>query len=639
MKQSSAAPRNRTQLAAIATLLVLVTLWAYRDLRTHEFLLYDDNEYVVEHPVIRKGISWEGIVFVFTQPHHATWHPLTGLSHLLDVSLFGLSAPAHLAVNLALHCASTVLMFVLWHQLLGSLATSVWIAGAFALHPLHVESVAWVAERKDVLSTCLALAALLAYVRGVRLRSAGPRYLATLCFTAALLAKPMVVTLPLLMLFLDAWPLGRVRLGESTARDWWALVEEKFVFLLLAGVVGGITVWAQATSGAVEPLAASPLSFRVANACVAYAMYLRDLVWPRALAVFYPRQTLTIVQVAPAVALLAALTAAAWVSRTRAPWLWVGWLWYLTAIAPVSGLLQVGDQARADRFTYLALTGIVAAVGWQVHTWVRGRRALEVATGFLATVILAVWTGLAAGQVRHWRNTETLFRRALAVTELNHVAHANLGAYLLRQGRTEEALEHLQQAIALRPYDPLARMNLGVAAAERGRWQQAVEHYQAVLAVKPNHVSANFNLALALAQLGQLEAARRHLETAVREDPYHAKAQVALGNVLLNQGDSDAAILAYERAIAAEPGLLAAHAQLAIALEQLGHVDRALVHYREVTRLAPQDPRAWFNLAAALRDANRPEQAREAFVQALRLAERFGDPEVATRAREALEGR
>ncbi len=629
--------KERFLVPATAALLVLVTAWTYRDLRIHDFLLYDDNEYVVEHPVIRKGVTWEGLVYVFTQPHHATWHPLTGLSHLVDVSLFGLSAPAHLAVNLAWHCANAVLLFLLGRQLLGSIGASFWIAGAFALHPLHVESVAWVAERKDVLSTFFALVALLAYVdfvRSGRRRSWRMMYAA---YAAALLAKPMVVTLPLLLLLLDVWPLERVPLGQSSATEWRRLVQEKLPWFALAFVVGLATIATQAARGAVEPLEASPLSFRIGNACIAYVLYLRDTLWPARLAVFYPRQSLTLDEFAPAAALLAGMTAVAWICRLRYPWMWVGWLWYLLTIAPVSGILQVGDQARADRFTYLSLTGIFLMVACLVRAWAKGKPVRQLLAFVVGAAVLALWALLTASQTRHWRNTETLFRRALQVTEGNHVAHANLGAYLLRQGRTEEALEHLHHAIALRPHDPLARLNLGVAAANRGRWQEAATHYRALLAANPKHVSANFNLALVLLELGQPEAARHHLNVALEEDPRHSKARVLLGNLLLEAGDTQAAIAAYRAAIAIDPSSLAAHAQLAMALERTGDVDRALDHYREVTRLAPNDPRAWFNLAAALRDAKKATQARQAFAQALALAEQAGDLEVSNRAREALQ--
>ncbi|GIW43550.1 MAG: O-GlcNAc transferase [Candidatus Binatia bacterium] len=621
---------------ALGLVLATATLWAYADLRTHEFLLYDDNEYVSEHPVIRRGLSWEGIVYVFTQPHHATWHPLTGLSHLLDVTLFGLSAPAHLAVNLAFHIANALLLFALWWRLLDSAAVSFWIAAAFALHPLHVESVAWVSERKDVLSTCLALLATHAYVGWVRQPTGWRWWSVAGWYVAALLAKPMVVTLPLLLLLLDFWPLRRTQAQRPWFEQWWRLAREKTALFVLAFAFGVITIAAQTSRGAVEPLAASPLSFRLANACLAYALYLRDLVWPLGLAVFYPRRAVSGTELALAISVLAATTTIAWVWRRRCPWLWVGWLWYVIALAPVAGLVQAGDQARADRFTYLALTGIFVAVGWQTREWVaRGRWAAR-GSCVAGMVLIGWWSARTAVQVRYWRNTETLFRHALEVTENNHVAHANLGADLLRQGRVDEAFFHLDRALAIRPYDPLARLSLGAAYAARGQWNEALDNYRQVLAVRPNHVSANFNAALVLMEIGQRDAARQHLEVALREDPHHSKAWVALGRILLDSNERDPAIAAYRRALEIDPRSVAAHAQLAVALEQAGNTEEALVHYREVTRLVPQDARAWFNLAAALRDAQRLAQAKEAFAQALAVAERTGEREVAARVREAL---
>lgn len=622
---------------AWCVVLVVWTLWAYRDVRTHDFLLFDDNEYVTEHPVIRQGLHWDGVVYVFTQPHHATWHPLTGLSHLLDVTLFGLSAPAHLAVNVALHTGNAVLLFLLLARLLHSRLTSFWIAAAFALHPLHVESVAWVSERKDVLSTFFALLAAHSYVTAVRSPPQRRWWRAThVLFALALLAKPMVVTLPVLLLLLDDWPLQRVAAQGGVLARWWPRVREKSALFALALAVGLVTIAAQSHRGAMEPLAASPLPYRIGNAVVAYASYLRDLVWPLSLAVFYPRHPLDTLQLAVSLLVLAGITATAWFTRRTHPWGWVGWCWYIAAIAPVSGLLQVGDQARADRFTYLALVGVFLWIANEVREQTRAHTWAGMAAATAGLACLLWWGTRTARQTELWRNTETLFRHALAVTHNNHVAHANLGAYLLRQGRTEEALQHLQAAVALRPYDPLARLNLGVAAANRGDWEDAAAHYLALLAVNPDHVSANFNLALAWRQLGRHEEARRHVERALRADPHHAKAHVLRGDLLREEGDFAAALAAYRAAVAADPTLVAAHAQLAALLEALGQRDEALAHYRQAVHLAPNDPRAWFNLAAALHDAGDAEAARSAFTRALQVAEATGDHDVAMRARQAL---
>jgi len=622
--------------AVLCVVLVAATVWAYRDIVTHEFLLFDDNEYVTEHPMIRRGLGWEAVVYVFTQPHHATWHPLTGLSHLLDVTLFGLSAPAHLAVNLAWHCANAVLLFTLWWRLLGTWTVAFWIAAAFALHPLHVESVAWVSERKDVLSTFFALAAIHTYVTWVR-QPQELWWVATAVFFAlGLLAKPMVVTLPLLLLLMDFWPLGRVPQTGSAWARWWPLAREKTLLWVFALGATVVTLAVQSARGAVEPLAASPVSYRLANALVAYALYLRDTVWPLGLAVFYPRRPLGWAESLAAAGLLAGISTVAWKIRRQAPWALVGWLWYLVCIAPVSGLLQAGDQARADRFTYLALTGIFLWAGGEARRWAAQRPLRVAIAGFAAVATVAGWTVLTDVQVRHWKNTETLFRHALAVTRENHVAHANLGAYLLRQGRTADALVHLHEAVRLRPFDALARLNLGVAAASQGKWEEAIQHYRSLLAVRPDHVSGNFNLALALLQVGQRSEARARLEAALRVDPQHAKARVVLGDLLQENGELEQAVRSYRQALAADPDLLPAHVQLARALEREGKIDEALAHYREATRLAPSDPRTWFNLAAALHDAGRTGPAREAFLQARAVAERIGDREVAERARQAL---
>lgn len=637
-RAASAVPSRRVVLGFFGV--VLLTLAAYRDIAQHEFLNYDDNEYVTEHPVIRRGLHWEGLLWAVTHFHHATWHPLTTLSHMLDCSVFGLDAPAHLRVNLFLHLANTGLLFWLFYRTTGAPGPSLWIAGAFALHPLHVESVAWVAERKDVLSTLFGLLSSLAYVRYAWEPTRGRYVAALLCFVLALLSKPMVVTLPLLWLLLDWWPLRRV---PAAQRDMWSrwrfLVFEKLPFLLCSLVIGLVTIATQQRAGALEPLAESPLPERLSTAAVALVAYLRDCLWPARLAVFYPRQPIALVSVAGSLALLGSLTALAIRYRHRAPYVFVGWLWYLFGILPVSGLIQVGDQARADRFTYLPLVGIFLAVAFLVREWARAGRLRQRGVVVVAAAILLVWTCVSANQVEVWRNSQTLFRHALRVTQANHVAHANLGADLLSRGSLREARQHLHAALRLRPALPLALISLGVLEEREGNLDVAADLYQRVLALNPNHVTGNFNLALLLRARGDREAALRHVQRAIEVDASHAKAQVLLGDLLWERGDADGAITAYRRAIAGRPDLVAAHNQLALALEGSGRREEAIEFYRNVVRLAPEDPRAHFNLGAALKDLGHAPEAEASFQMALTLAEAQGAANIARAAREALADR
>ncbi len=640
---SRSAPANHTrtdwlQRSAVFAVLALVAA-AYHDLARHEFLNFDDNEYVSEHPIVRRGLSWEGLVWAFTRYHHASWHPLTSLSHLLDCSLFGLHAPAHLAVNLLLHVANVWLLFRVLQEGTAAWWASLWVAAAFGLHPLHVESVAWVSERKDVLSTFFALLSSWAYVRYTRRQKLGWYWPALGAFAAALLSKSMVVTLPILWLLFDFWPLGRApwSLRQPHRRAWQGLVLEKVPFLLAALAVGVITLSTQRAAGAMEPLEASPLGARLANFTVAYVSYIRDLVWPFGLAVFYPRQALSNHLVASCALLLLGITGGACLWARSHPHFAVGWFWYAFSLLPVSGLVQVGDQARADRFTYLPLVGVFLALAFAARQWAGGdgnRRLLCAAAG--STLLVFGWLPRTAQQVQVWRNTETLFRHALAVTTNNHVAHANLGAFLLERGRRQEARQHLEAALRLRPLMPLARLSLGALEAREGNLDAAIRHYRAVLLHDPEHVSANFNMALALRALGERDAALEHVRRALAVDPTHAKASVLWGDLLAERGDLKGAQAAYRQALRYQPRLAAAHNQLAMVLEAAGHQDEALVHYQRVVELAPDDPRAHYNLAAALRDAGHEAQARARFEAALGLAEQRGDEQVARDARAAL---
>jgi tetratricopeptide (TPR) repeat protein len=386
-----------------------------------------------------------------------------------------------------------------------------------------------------------------------------------------------------------------------------------------------------------EPLAASPLGQRLANAVVAYAMYLRDALWPAGLAVFYPRAQWPGSWVAASLAVLLAITAAALSRVERAPYWIVGWAWYLLGILPVSGIVQVGDQARADRFTYLPLAGLFLAAAVSAEHWAQQVAVRRGAVALAGGGILLAWAGATSEQVRVWRNTETLFRHALQVTRDNHVAHANLGAYLVERGRGAEARPHLEEALQLRPLSPLAHISLGVLEMQEGNLAAAEQHFHDVLAALPEHGAAHFNLALVLRARGDRSGAIEHVQRALARQPDHAKGLVLLGDLLAEGGQVAAAEEAYRKALRAKPDLAAAHNQLALLLEARGRSEEALAHYRELVRLAPDDARAHFNLAAALRDHGQQQEARTHFRRALEIAERQGDPHLAANARAALE--
>jgi tetratricopeptide (TPR) repeat protein len=488
---------------ALPSLLVAAVVAVYAQVVGFEFVEWDDPAYVTENPAVRAGLTWPGVVWAFTRAHAANWHPLTWLSHMLDVDLFGTWAGGHHLTSLLLHALNTALVFRLWQVATGAVWPSALVAALFGLHPLHVESVAWVSERKDVLSTCAILLALLAWVRFVR-TGRHAKYVEALAWcAAALLAKPMAVVVPGLLVLLDVWPLAR--LGAGVRR----LVVEKLPFVALAALASLVTVTVQRGGGAVAATGALGLGARVSNALVAYVAYLVDTVWPAGLSFFYPYPThLPAWQPLVAALLLLGITAAAVAAWRSYPYLLVGWLWYVGTLVPVIGLVQVGDQARADRYTYLPLVGIFVAVAWgAVALAERWRISWRALAGAAAAVLLACGV-LTAAQARTWRTSAALFEHALAVDPANPVAHNLLGFMEYGARRYEPAARHFAAAIAARPTMHEAHSNLGLALAVQGRAAEAIAHYEHALRLRPDYTTAQFNLAIALAQTGNTAAAQ-----------------------------------------------------------------------------------------------------------------------------------
>jgi len=624
--------------AAIAAALALVTLAVFAPVRGHQFLNYDDNAYVTEHPLVRTGLTRASVAWALTGVHHATWHPLTTLTHLLDVELYGLNAGAHLTVNVVLHTLAAVVLFLTLYGMTGARWPSAWVAALFAWHPLHVESVAWVSERKDVLSGLgwmLTLAAYLAYVR----RPTWTRYAAVIgVFALGLLAKPMLVTLPFVLLLLDWWPLGRVARGGSdapAARTPGALVVEKIPLLALAIGASIVTIVAQQSAGALNSMGNSPLSFRVGNALVSYALYLWKTVWPAGLVVFYPPATELPIwkPIAGALVLLAISLLVARQAR-RVPALAVGWLWYLGTLVPVIGLVRQGDQALADRFTYLPSIGLFLMAAWGIPTIATRNRTppwLAVAAG----AVLIACIGGTAQQLRHWESSVTLFTHALAVDPANYVATGNLGAALGTLGRHDEALQLHRRAVELQPTNARFRVALGSALARLGRRDAAEAEYVEAVRLDPTNALAEYDLGLVRAERGALDDAIAHYRRAIALDPRYAKAYHNLGWALAERGAFTEAIPAYQQALALDAGLIAAHNNLAIALERVGRTDEALAHYAAAVALAPDEPRAHANYGALLAGTGRQAEAITEYRAALRLNPDFAEVRAALAETEA----
>ena len=470
----------------LVLLLSVATLAVFAQVAGFDFLNYDDPLYVTANPHVQEGLTLAGVRWAFTTFAAANWHPLTWISLMLDQSIGGPGPRVFHLTNLILHLANTLLLFFFLDRITGRRRPSAVMAALFAIHPLHVESVAWIAERKDVLSTLFMLLALIAYAAFVERPGPVRRLAVVLLFALGLLAKPMLVTLPLLFLLLDAWPLRR-------KEPWRHLVLEKAPLLAMSIATAGVTFVAQQHAETVGSLAGYPLGVRVANAVVATATYLGQAIWPTRLAVFYPHPGATLASstVAASAVVLAALT---WwtihVRRSR-PYLLFGWAWYLVTLAPVVGIVQVGWQARADRYTYITLIGIFLGVVRAVSDRFAGRPALLRGLAAAALVVLGIGAFVQAG---YWRDSETLFRRALAVTDDNAVAHNNLGTALLRRRLVSEAEGHFAEAVRINPLFAEAHSNLGVALGRQGRTDEALVEFQRALDLQPDYPDARRNL-------------------------------------------------------------------------------------------------------------------------------------------------
>jgi Tfp pilus assembly protein PilF len=596
----------RSRTIAIAALLFAVTLALYAPVVGFEFLSYDDPDCVTDNPVVLRGLTLGGLGWAFGNAAWSNWYPLAWIAHMLDVELYGTWAGGHHLSSALLHAMNAALLFSLLASLTGARGRSALVAALFALHPLHVESVAWIAERKDVLSTCFGLLSTWAYARYTRQPRAAAYAASLLLFAAALMAKPMLVTLPFLFLLLDHWPLER----RASRRLWL----EKLPFFALSLLVCGVTYAMQRSSGMMDVAQAIPLPLRVANATVAYVAYLGDAIWPSGLTFLRPHPYLPETggvplpawQIAAAALALAALSLAAITSRRR--YLQVGWLWYLGTLVPVIGLVQVGPQGRADRYTYLALVGlfIIAAWGGGELLAALRRRAPDRARMFThcalgaAALWLAVLGVVSAGQLQHWRGSQSLFERAAELNPGNSVALVGLGGVLLERGDLPGALARYRMALALAPDSAAAHTDLANALMTLGDAPQALSHYREVQRLQPQRLESHVNLGNALLATGRLDDAVSSFREALQRAPDSAEAHYNLGNALLSQGRLEASAEHYRRALQSRPGSAMVHYNLGIAMASQGRYDEAADHFRRALEILPDYARAEEALRRAL---------------------------------------
>jgi Flp pilus assembly protein TadD len=601
----------------ISLALVVATLAAYWQVGRNGFVDYDDREYVTQNRMVQAGLTLEGTAWAFTTGHAANWHPLTWLSHMADCELFGLNPGAHHRVSLLIHAANALLLLSLFLKMTGELWPSAFVAGVFALHPLHVESVAWIAERKDVLSTLLGLLTLLAYLRYVE-RPVFRRYLpALLLFLLALLAKPMLVTLPFVLLLLDFWPLRRLQAPSSGAgpkhptrkkpivagrrKSASGLLWEKVPFLVLSAAASVATILVQRAGGAIMPVQRLPLVARFENALLSYVRYLGKMAWPDRLAVFYPYpQELPAWQVAAAVLFLAGMSVAAGRLARRHPYLAVGWFWYVGMLVPVIGLVQVGLQSMADRYTYLPMVGTSVVVAWGapalISRWRTGRAVLRIA----APAIPVLCGAISWHQVGFWRDSSALFTHAQDATGDNFVALNGLGSLKAAGGDYSGALGYYREAVRINPGYAEARSNLGIAYYKLGRLDEAIQAYRDALQSSPDYAEAHYNLGVALLATGRVDDAIGAYQAAMRSNPRHAAARYNLSLALESAGRTQEAMEQYYETIRISPDFAEAHNNLGILLFDQGRIAEAIVQFSTAVRLKPGLANARRNLEVAL---------------------------------------
>lgn len=597
----------------ISLLLALLVLVAFWPVRGDKFINLDDNLYVFDNPYVKQGLTPESIAWAFKTFYGGFYIPITWCSFMLDHQMYWLNPAGYHLTNLLFHLLNSILLFLALQKMTGSLWKSAFTAALFAVHPLHVESVAWVTERKDVLSTLFWMLALLSYIHYTRYLRVKNYLLTLLLFVLGLLSKPMVVTLPFVLLLLDYWPLQRFQSagppakkedppgpsgrGAFSKKRGMPLVTEKVPFLILSAMSGAATISARLSGGGL--VSSENLSFpaRIANALVSYVAYLGKMVLPTKLAIVYPLQGMPpLLEALGALALLACLSAFAVKKVRQAPFLVTGWLWYLGTLVPVIGIIHVGNQAMADRFTYVPLIGLFLIIAWGVpeilKRWRYKRIALALASG---AVIIFLGIGTRA-QVKYWKDTITLFEHALDVTRDNAVVHFNFGATLYNQGRIKEAIAHYREVVRIDPRNANVHYNLGLAYAEMGELQPAVAHYEDALRIDPDYPLAHNNLGIVLDRMGRFEEARVHYLKAIEMDPNSEKAHINLGVNLAAQGKYGQAIRQYRRVLDINPQSPVAHLNLGSALANQGKCPEAIGEYQQALKIEPDLAEARFQL-------------------------------------------
>jgi tetratricopeptide (TPR) repeat protein len=610
--------------------LVWITLAAYWSTGSFQFINFDDNVYVYDNGHVQSGLSWNGVQWAFSADSSKVghWHPITWLSLMLDYKFFGLNPSGYHLMNLLFHILNTILLFLIFHRMTKALWQSAFVAALFAIHPLHVESVAWVTERKDVLSTFFWMLTMGAYVFYVEHKTFSRYFIILVLFTVGLMSKAMLVTLPFVLVLLDYWPLNRFQaaLSTSDSQGKWSglrkVIVEKLPLFALTGVFTVIPYLAAQKANAV--LSSLPLDLRIENALRAYVIYIWKMIWPQDLAVFYPYSAeLPIWQILVAVITLTAITLFTLWMRKRLPFFIVGWLWYLGTLLPVIGIIQAGQQAYADRYTYIPLIGIFIMLCWTVPLLTRNLPYHRTLIGIGGGIVLAACIVISQTQVNYWQDSDKLMTHALEVTQNNYVAQTSLGIVLMKKGQTAKAMSHFEEAIRINPLYAYAQNNLGLLLSQQGRTDAALAHLNAAIRINPNYADAYSNLADLFRRTGRIEDALVNCRKAIEIDPYHADAYAILGAILARQGSITEATDYLTRAIHLKPNLPEAHLILAILFMQQGKLDEAAAHLKNIIQIKPDVALAHYYLGLIAEAQGNYHEAIQHFQDTLRIQPDF----------------
>ncbi|MEA3428021.1 MAG: tetratricopeptide repeat protein [Thermodesulfobacteriota bacterium] len=619
--------KHHHKILTVCLLLILTILITFWQVKNFDFVNFDDQVYVTANPKVQSGLTIDGVVWAFTTFCAGNWHPLTWLSHMLDCELYGLNPMGHHWTSLQIHLTNTLLLFFILQYMTRAIWKSAFVAALFALHPLHVESVAWVSERKDVLSTFFGMLTILAYIRYVKKRNFFRYFLVFILLSLGLMAKPMLVTLPFVLLLLDFWPLERLKYSfyhqssNFQSLNLSRLIWEKVPFFIPVAISSLLTILAQKEVGALYTFEALPVKVRIANAFVSYASYIIKTIWPQNVAVFYPHPLgiSSLWYVFLAAFAIAGISFFSIRLFKQHPYVAVGWFWYLGTLIPVIGLIQVGAQSMADRYTYIPLTGLFIIAAWGIPDLLKKWHYNRIILVIFSIIIIFAFSTRSYFQIGHWKNSTAVFENAIKITNYNWLACNNLGLALMCNGKAEESVFYFKKALRIRPNYLKLYDNLGVALFQLGKLEEALSYYSKALEIDPEHAGIHKHTAMILATQGKLEKALQHYTKALLIDPELADAHYELANVLTTQEKLEKAKFQYKEAIKKDSKHSNAHYNLGCILLKQKEYKEALAHFAQVIKINPDYKQAYNHIGIILVQKGKYKKAKKFFSKAVQI--------------------